>query len=600
MRTIRMTRVASLAGLAALAILAGAGSARTAPPPRATGATLVGTVNLSALSTTKGTAGTGISGELAPGFALVNERLPNRQNAAHVSAAHVPAPAGNAIAGANPGFFGFNGLSHRDQRLAGGGNQFSLEPPDQALAVGNGFVLEGVNDALAVYSTSGALLQGPVTFSSFFGEAPIATRNAQGQIVGFGPFVFDPKAYFDKTTNRWFVVEAEIDVNPTTGDFVGHAVEELAVSQSGDPTGTWNIYRIDATDDGTNGTPAHTGCPCFGDQPDIGADANGFYISTNEFPIFVNGFNGTQIYAISKAQLAAGVAHPTSVHIGGNPTPLAEGIAGAVQPASSPPGGSFETGRGGTEYFLSSLDFNNTLDNRIAVWALTNTSSLDAATPNLTLSSVVIQSEDYGAPPSAIQKDGPLPLGTSLSGASAHLAQVDAGDDRMQPVSFAAGKLWGGVETVVKTENGGTHAAIAYFAVSPSVSGATLTATIAKQGYVSINGENVLYPTIGVNSAGKGVIDFSLVGPDFFPSAAYAPIDAVNGAGNVHIAGPGAGPEDGFTGYPQFGGNVARWGDYSAAAVDEAGTVWTANEYIPNAPRTQLANWGTFVSNVTP
>src|SRR6266511_6053691 len=50
----------------------------------------------------------------------------------------------------------FNGLTHRDQRLANGGNQFSLEPPDQGLCVGNGFILETVNDVLRVYNTSGS------------------------------------------------------------------------------------------------------------------------------------------------------------------------------------------------------------------------------------------------------------------------------------------------------------------------------------------------------------------------------------------------------------------------------------------------------------
>ncbi len=286
------------------------------------------------------------------------------------------------------------------------------------------------------------------------------------------------------------------------------------------------------------------------------------------------------------------------MHLGDNPTTLAEGIAGAVQPASTPAGASFETAQGGTEYFLSSLDFTSTLDNRIAVWALTNTSSLNSARPSLRLSNVVIDSEDYGLPPSAIQKDGPLPLGTALFGASAHTPLLDGGDDRMHPVAFAAGKLWGGVETVVKTANASTHAGIAYFVVTPSVAGGTLSATIAKQGYVSLNRENVLYPTIGVNAAGKGVIDFSLAGPDFFPSSAYASIDAVNGTGDIHIGAAGAGPEDGFTGY--FGGNVARWGDYSYAVADADGTIWTANEFIPNAPRTVAANWGTFISHVTP
>ena len=49
----------------------------------------------------------------------------------------------------------FNGLNHREQRLANNGNQFSLEPPDQGLCVGNGFVMESINDALRVYDTAG-------------------------------------------------------------------------------------------------------------------------------------------------------------------------------------------------------------------------------------------------------------------------------------------------------------------------------------------------------------------------------------------------------------------------------------------------------------
>ena len=72
----------------------------------------------------------------------------------------------------------------------------------------------------------------------------------------------------------------------------------IAVSKTSDPRGAWFTYSIDSTDDGLNGTPSHAGCPCFGDQPLIGANDDGFYITTNEFGA---GFNGAQIYAMSKA-----------------------------------------------------------------------------------------------------------------------------------------------------------------------------------------------------------------------------------------------------------------------------------------------------------
>jgi hypothetical protein len=530
----------------------------------------------------------------------VDQHIPGMgTNVARVPSSHVPAPSGNAVA-AGSSAFGFNGLSHLDQRLAGtgiyNGTQFSLEPPDQALCVGNGFVLESVNTALAVYNPSGQMLQGPVALNQFFGLAPEIIRSNPPV---YGDFTSDPKCYYDPDTNRWFLTLLQIDVQPSTGDFLPHSSVLIAVSQSGNPTGGWNRFKLDTTNDGTNGTPNHAGCPCLGDQPLIGADQYGFYISTNEFPLFTAGFNGAQVYAMSKTALAAGTLPPVAMF---GSMPLAEGPSYSLQPATVPPGGSYETRAGGTEYFLSALDFNATLDNRIAVWALSNTSSLNSGTPNVKLQNVVIDSEVYGQPPDAQQRPGPLPLAAALTknmGKDQKLSFIAGNDDRMNQVVFAGGKLWSGVNTVVKTPNGPTRVGIAYFIVSPSISNnGVLTAQMAKQGYVAVNQNNVMYPSIGVNAQGKGAMVFTLVGPDYYPSAAYVLIDAANGAGDVHIAGAGTEPEDGFTGYQD--GRTSRWGDYSAAVADATGNIWMATEYIPGGPRTSLANWGTHVSRVTP
>ncbi|HEY8731120.1 MAG TPA: hypothetical protein VIN69_03970, partial [Candidatus Limnocylindria bacterium] len=220
------------------------------------------------------------------------------------------------------------------------------------------------------------------------------------------------------------------------------------------------------------------------------------------------------------------------------------------------------------------------------------------ATPSVSLKNRVIDSEVYGQPPDAQQRPGATPLGDSVKGKLEFLA---GNDDRMNQVIWAAGKLSGAVNTVVKTPNGPTRIGIAYFFVTPSVSATgQANGTIASQGYVAVNQENVMFPSIGVNRSGGAVMTFTLVGPDYYPSAAYAVIDA-GGAGDVHILGAGAGPEDGFTGYTAFGGSrTARWGDYSAAVAAEDGSIWTAVEFIPGTPRTALANWGTFVGNVVP
>src|SRR5207245_8053188 len=49
----------------------------------------------------------------------------------------------------------FEGLNFYQQRFSRRGNQFSVEPPDQALCAGNGYELEAVNDVLNIYNSSG-------------------------------------------------------------------------------------------------------------------------------------------------------------------------------------------------------------------------------------------------------------------------------------------------------------------------------------------------------------------------------------------------------------------------------------------------------------
>ena len=128
-----------------------------------------------------------------------------------------------------------------------------------------------------------------------------------------------------------------------------------------------------------------------------------------------------------------------------------------------------------------------------------------------------------------------------------------------------------------------------------------LSATITRQGYLSVNGNSVLYPAVAVNGNGAAAIGLTLVGGDYYPSAAYVRLSGAGAPNTVNVLAPGAGPEDGFSGYvSQAGSRTARWGDYSAATVDEAGNLWFATEYIPALPRTQLANWGTFIGKITP
>jgi len=451
-----------------------------------------------------------------------------------------------------------------------------LEPPDQALCVGNGFALESVNTVFRIRSSAtGASTTGVAALNPFFTADQQFTRPTGP----FGEDLADPKCYYDPALNRFFFTVLHLGTDAATGALDGTGFVNIAVSKSGVPTtnrGDWWQYQLDVTNDGTDGTPSHLACPCFGDQPLIGADQYGFYVTTNEFDIepFGGSFNGAQIYAFDKAALAAGTMKVQRIE----GAPLASSYTNAtdlpysLQPASSPSSGDWATGSNGTEYLLGALEFskgNVTLDDRIAVWALTNTQSLTTATPSVTVDDVVVSTQVYGFPPDAVQKDGPIPLadatpnaftGKSGNGPREHLNLIAGNDDRMEDAVWVNGKLWGALNTVVKTQNGYTQVGAAYFAFTPTVSGSQVSASVAQQGYVTVNKASVLYPAIAMNNAGRGAIVFSLVGPDYYPSAAYARLTLADGAGPVHIAAAGVKPADGFTGYRFFGGRESSAG----------------------------------------
>lgn len=479
------------------------------------------------------------------------------------------------------------GLTHRDQRFAGTGayanSQFSTEPPDPGLAVGNGFVLQTVNAALAIYDAgTGSLKQGPTALNQFFRLKPEIARSSGIN----GDFTSDPRAYYDAQLQRWFVSVVAIATNPQTGDLTAPTRLLIAVSETNDPTQGWKIYSIDTTSHGAEG------CPCFGDQPVIGADAHGLFISTNAFSLR-EGFAGVQIYALSK-QLLAGGAVPAVVHW--NNPKLPGGFAFSVQPSirSSPA----VDEANGVEYLTSVADIRNMLDRRIAVWAITNTASLVNQTPALKLRNTIVGTQPFGVPPDAAQKTGETRLGSLLSEKTEYIA---TNDQRMQQPVFADGTLWSALTTMVAIGDDPTpHAGIAYFVLRPSISAGAVRVEVTKQGYIAVANTDVFYPAIAIRPNGEGIIAFTLSGGEYYPSAAFATLNQ-NGAGNVQIVAAGVAPSDGFSGYKYFGGGgSARTGDYSAATIDEHGFIWISAEYVPAGPRTLLANWGTFIARIAP
>jgi hypothetical protein len=544
----------------------------------------------------------------------------------------------SSLAKSNPGLgANWQGLNFHDQRFANGGNQFSVEPPDQGLCAGNGFVVEAVNDVMQVYDTSGnALLNGgnAVDLNTFYGY-PAAIDRVGG--TGDGPEITDPSCIYDAGTNRFFMVVLTLDRVGRTATIGQTDHLDIAVSDSGDPTGSWTIYKLPVQDDGTDGTPDH-GCiqiinhqpvhgACLGDYPHIGSDANGIYLTTNEFSLQPGapGFFGSQIYAISKQALVSGASSIPFEHfdtLGAGP----DGAGFTVWPAQSA-GANYDSDNSGTEFFLSSraVFSDDGTSTSILQWALTNTASLNSATPNVGGTIREIPVEEYAVPGLARQPAGNHPLGECIADTTVHPTcnttvaginthdnstfqnhSLNANDSRMQQVMYANGKLWGALDTEVSVDSH-NRAGIAYYVVNPN------SGSVVVQGQLGSATTDYTYPAIGALQNGKGVMAFTLTGDTDYPSAAYTGIDAKVGAGDVHIAHAGDGAWDGFTQYRQFGAGRPRWGDYGAAAP-MGNSVWIASEDVEQTcdyatyfadptcggTRGALSNWATHVSQVTP
>ncbi len=484
--------------------------------------------------------------------------LPGRHASARQTA--TPAVALTASAGSASILSNFDGTSSRDSQVTNYNQEF--EPPDQGLCVGNGNVVEPVNSAYRVFNTSGKTLAGPFNVNDLYDEGSLQ-------------FTSDPRCYYDPATNAWFATI--LFLATSNGNFGTTSHLDIAVNPTGNPGNVWTQYQIDTTDSTNHGCGAKRG-GCFGDQPKLGIDQNNLYVSTDEFGITSNTYNGAQLFVFAKRDLIAGT--PVHYALFRNLKNADGSVAGPLQPAIS-------TGDANAEYLMDSLDPTGQGDDRIGVWALTK-GAVVAGGGSPTLSTVIVGSEPYSSPPNAVQK------GTSR--------RLSSGDDRMQQTQYINGTIWGELATAVDVRgDSASRAAASWFAVSPTLQGSRISgATIVHQGTVAEaglrGGNDVIYPALQADSNGNAVMVFTLSGESLYPSAAYSVLKSGQSRfGSITIAAAGTGHYD-----PQ----ATRWGDYSWATVDlSSDTFWLATEYVPpvsSQTTNRKTNWGTRVFEVTP
>jgi hypothetical protein len=547
-----------------------------------------------------------------------------------------PAP----ISGGNGGAKGVSGIDAVDsatEPTVPAGNA-DIEPPDQGLCAGNGYVVEDDNiGQILVYDSGLHHQSGVIPLDTIMG------LTAKGWSSG-GDISC---AHDGSNGGHWFFTEfasasTEASGGPFSGCFNNVAntcFEAIAVSKGDSPYGPYNVYYLNA-----NYNPAEPGAPfLLNDFTKIGLTRDAFLLFYDEFPL-VNpgigggGFNGAQEFAFDKNALEEGL--PVSLpdgkpnrgfnvaieNMGLLPTPDGTcasdnqtGAAGvtcwfSVIPASPPDPGQFDNSHGGSGFMLDSLDFFGSGDTRIAAFDWTGLSSLNGNARQVRFGGQLFSGsgfyEDLGL--TVPQKAGPIPLGDECGAAGLSVAPkggtapascpegtIATNGDNFTQVSQDQGELWGSLSTEVAQSFGNgtpeTHVGILYFVVGTAAFDRSGAFSLTSSAYVSPAHEDATMPVLAGADDGGAILAFTLTGNGgptgadnggFYPSTAFAKVSAFSGGITrpVFVADLGQAPQDGFTEYDGFPGPLSqRWGDYSAAVYEPGtGRIYFANEYIPS------------------
>jgi Ig-like domain CHU_C associated len=173
----------------------------------------------------------------------------------------------------------FNGAGATDNAAVGFG---TLVPPDPAVSVGPNHVVQMINLVHKVYDKSGNLLTGPLKFSSI-----ASTSTDDG----------DPITLYDHMADRWILLQfSKLFTN-------GQESLIFCVSQTGDPTGAYNVYEFRTTG-------------VFPDYPHVGIWNNTYIVTTHNFNTAGEVYLGQGYWAFDRSKMIAGV--PTTTAIGFN------------------------------------------------------------------------------------------------------------------------------------------------------------------------------------------------------------------------------------------------------------------------------------------
>lgn len=430
-------------------------------------------------------------------------------------------------------------------KFAGMANASSICPywgsclhPDMALGASPSWVLQGVNESFAVYSTTGSLQPGwPKNYQSFFGVP------SPGSCDPRGPYMVDVRAFYDPADGRFWAAMLQDEGTFGYNNCPFKSLYWIAVSQTSNPNGAWNVYAFDMAR-GTNSAADYT---------QFGFDSQAIYFSSDMLDPTGNTFRYAEVFAANKAKMEAGSAVTaqgfTQLKVNGI-------LVDSVQPVETEALGS---GAPGAELFINTFNINSSRCSSgckgVVVWAFAN----PLGTPSL--SDVVVSTSTYTMPPNA---DEP---GCTRC--------IETFDSRIggTPV-YTNGKISFGFETGV---NNGTQVVPGIFwaQIKPTLSGGTITGgTVYQSGLISFSGDRAAsYSALMPDKNNNLFMVVNTMSSTIDPSSMYTARRSTDALGTFE--------KGKFIIQSTTPKTRPAYGDFAATSYDGSATnnIWLASEY---------------------
>ncbi|MGH7845296.1 MAG: hypothetical protein ACREQW_09015 [Candidatus Binatia bacterium] len=442
----------------------------------------------------------------------------------------------------------FDGISNADNAAVNG---FSTVPPDGNGDVGPNHYVETVNVLLEVFDKTGTSLTGPIAIRDLWAGfgGPCETTDDG-----------DPIVLYDHLADRWLVSQFA-DVGPPSRQCI-------AISQTGDPTGSYFLYDF--------AMPNNK----FNDYPKFGVWPDAYYMTDNQFN---PGFAGVGVFAFDRAKMLAGNPTAGFIYFDLAFDSSVFGMLPADLDGPSPPAGT-------PNYFVyyTATEFGDPQDGLRIFEFRPNFASPGSSTfversdsPLVTASFNPIFSCGASGRDCIPQ---PSPAGST--------SRLDVISDRL--MFRLQYRNFGTHESLVTNHTvnvGNNHAAVRYYEVRRNLPGGAFF--INEQASFAPDSHHRWMGSAAMDKDGTLAVGYSVSSTTLFPSIRYAGRLASDPSGGLFqgeaVLQAGAGSQTTTS---------SRWGDYTMMAVDPVDdcTFWYVNQYYSSS---SSSSWRTRIGSFT-